>query len=71
MSAENTVSMTDSVEYKVALDPDKVQTLGRIWRQENPQMLLQSLFELAYHHYVEEEDELDSGEDAQAEDGRA
>lgn len=53
--------MAETAEYKVRLDPDKARELGRIWGQESPEKLIQSLFELAYHHYVEEEDELVSG----------
>jgi len=49
------------VDYKVALDPEKVHVLARIWRQETPEKLIQGLFELAYHTYVEEEDELIPG----------
>jgi hypothetical protein len=59
--ARATRHMADKVEYRVVLDPENVQSLGRIWRQRDPEGLLQSLFELAYHHYVEEEDELIPG----------
>ena len=48
-------------EYIVDLDKEKVATLGRIWRQDDPSKLVQALFEWAYHYYVEEEDELISG----------
>ena len=50
-----------TVEYSVSLDPEKVRILERIWRQDSPDRLLKSLFEFAYHHYVEEQDELIPG----------
>ena len=54
-------TMAEAAEYRVTLDPSKVQTLERLWRQDTPEKLLQSLFDLAYHYYVEEEDELIAG----------
>ena len=54
--------MDEVSEYRVNLNPQKVRELGRVWGQESPEKLIGSLFELAYHHYVEEEDELVSGQ---------
>jgi hypothetical protein len=54
-------TMSEAVKYSVSLDPSKVRTLERLWRQDTPEKLLQSLFDLAYHQYVEEEDELVPG----------
>jgi len=53
--------MGETAEFKVSLDPDKVRELARIWGQQTPEQLIQSLFELAYHSYIEEEDELIPG----------
>jgi NADH pyrophosphatase NudC (nudix superfamily) len=53
--------MSEEVEYKVVLDPQKMRIIERIWRQDTPEKLLQSLFDFAYHYYVEEQDELVPG----------
>jgi len=54
--------MAEVAEYRVELDPQKVLELGRVLGQGTPEKLIQSLFQLAYHYYVEEEDELIPGE---------
>ena len=48
-------------DYVVNLDEEKVSALARIWSQQDPSKLLESLFSWAYQHYVEDEDELVSG----------
>ncbi len=53
--------MTEKREYRVELDPEKVEVLSRVLGQPGPDKLLESLVELTYHHYVEEEDELVPG----------
>lgn len=53
--------MVEKREYRVELDPEKVEVLSRVLGQQAPEKLVENLFELAYHNYVEEEDELVPG----------